>query len=349
MSVLHLRRDMVVVEEEPVVEIETPFPLRTIDAEITEIVGPDNDDDEAPRRSLFGALRFWFNALIVAVMLAAYPAMVMLSSDVGDRNVSGMVDRTGWAAPWAGGAATLMEKHFGELGWASDAPSWSPMARLTAKPAYQSAMAGSIGEFVVLANAQANALDKGDPDLAAAARLVSGSSNGVQLRAARDALANFDRRLRRRGTAFVFTATQIGEQLALIDTWAVKGQEDIAKTSAVLGGSPIDESATVAVYRAKGMAMTAFVFLDAMQWPDTPAAAAARTAALDAWKEAAEFHPLIVLNGSPDGSVFGNHAASMGFLVAQAQKATRDYIALVGTPGPAVGNLANAAPVGSLD
>jgi hypothetical protein len=112
----------------------------------------------------------------------------------------------------------------------------------------------------------------------------------------------------------------------------VKSQADIARTASVLGGSPIDESATVAVYRAKGMAIAAFVFLDAMQWPDAPAAAAARTAALDAWKAAAEFHPLIVLNGSPDGSVFGNHAASMGFLVAQAQKATQAYMALVAPP-----------------
>jgi hypothetical protein len=342
MSVLHLRRDMVVVEEEPVVEIETPLPLRTIDAEVTEIGQPDNDAEEAPRKSIFSRLRFWFNALIVATILAAYPVMVVFSSDVGDRNVSGMVDRTGWAAPWAGGAATLMEKHFGELGWASDAPSWSPMARLTAKPAYQSAMASAIGEFMVLANAHAAALEKDDPDLAAAARLVSGSANGVQLRAARDALTNFDRRLRRRGTAFAFTTPQIGEQIALIDSWAVKSQADIAKTAAVLGGSPIDESATIAVYRAKGMAIAAFVFLDAMQWPDSAAAAAARTAALDAWKEAAEFHPLIVLNGSPDGSVLGNHAASMGFLIAQAQKATQAYMALVSSPPP-VANLANAA------
>jgi hypothetical protein len=343
MSVLQLRRDMVVVEDEPVVEIDTPFPLRTIDAVVTEITEPDNDAEHAPSRSLFGKLRFWFNASIIASIIAIYPTMIVFSSDVGDRNLSGMVDRTGWAAPWAGGAATLMEKHFDQLGWASDAPDWSPMARLTAKPAYQSAMASSIGEFIVLANTQANAIDKGDPDLEAAARLVSQSSNGVQLRAARDALANFDRRLRRRGAAFVFTPPQVGEQLALIDSWAIKSQADIAKTASVLGGSPIDESATVAVYRAKGVAVAAFVFLDAMQWPDSPAAAAARNAALAAWKEAAEFHPMFVLNGSPDGSVFGNHAASMGFLIAQAQKATQDYIAQVAAPQQPAASIANAA------
>jgi hypothetical protein len=335
---------MVVVEDEPVVEIETPFPLRTIEATATEIDLPDNDADEVPRRSLFGAVRFWLKALAVAAVIAAYPAMVVFSSDVGDRNLSNHVDRTGWAAPWAGGAASLMERHFGELGWASDAPSWSPMARLTAKPAYQSAMAGSVGEFVVLANTQATAMEKGDPDLAAAARLITESSDGVQLRAARDALTNFDRRLRRRGNAFAFTGEQIGEQLALLDSWAVKSQAEIGKTAALLGGSPIDESATIAVYRAKGIAAAAFVFLDAMQWPDSPAAAAARTAALDAWKDAAEFRPMFVLNGSPDGSVFGNHAASMGFLIAQAQKATQAYLALVSSPPVAANVSAQTAP-----
>src|SRR5690349_23920025 len=101
MSVLKLRRDMVVVQEEPVVEIETPFPLRTIDAEATEIQEADNDHHE-PRRSWFGLIRFWSKVLIVVAILAAYPALIVLGSDVGDRNVASMVDRTKWTAPWAG-------------------------------------------------------------------------------------------------------------------------------------------------------------------------------------------------------------------------------------------------------
>ena len=216
-----------------------------------------------------------------------------------------MVDRTGWTAPWAGGAATLMEKHFNQLGWASDAPAWAPMARLTAKPAYQSAMAGAIGEFLTLVNAQASAWRvEGSGSCRCCAPGFASTSTGVQLRAARDALVNYDSRLRRRGAATGSRRpAQLVEQLALIDSWAVKSQAEIAASAAMLGGSPIDESATVAVYCAKGSAMAAFVFLDTMHWPeDAKAAAAARNAALEAWKEAAEFHPLIVLNGSPDGS-----------------------------------------------
>jgi len=346
MSVLQLRRDMVVVEEEPAVEIETPFPLRTIDAEVTDVTDIEEVDDgydEHPRRSFFQVLRWWFNAAVVVVAVLAYPVATMMASDVGDSRITSMVDRTKWTAPWAGGAAMLVERHFGELGWASDSPSWAPMARLTGKPAFQAAMAGAIGEFVALAHTQAAAAGQDDPDLAAAARLVSASSTGVQLRAARDALVNYDRRMRRRSTAPSSTPAQLAEQLALIDTWAVKSQTEIAASAAVIGGSPIDDQATRAVYAAKGRAMAAWMFLDTMHWPDNTKAAAARSAALEAWRAAAQFHPLVVLNGSPDGSVFGNHAVAMGFLITQAQKATEDFLAAAGAPAAAPG-IANAAP-----
>jgi hypothetical protein len=341
MAVLQLRRDMVVVEEqeEQAVEIETPFPLRTIEpdtieGELAEIEDARSQEDERPARSFFQIVRFWFNVAIVAVALSTYPIMTILGADVGDRNVANLVDRTRWTAPWAGGAVTLMEKHFNQLGWASDSPAWAPMARLTAKPAYQSAMAGAIGEFLTLTNKQAAAGGSEDPDLAAAARLVSANSTGVQLRAARDALVNHDSRLRRRALNRISTPAQLVEQLALVDSWAVRSQVDIASSASMLGGSPFDEVATVAVYSSKGRAMAAYVFLDTMHWPEGAEAAAARNAALAAWKAAAEFHPLVVLNGSPDGSLFGNHSASMGFLLAQAQKATADYRALVAAAIP---------------
>jgi hypothetical protein len=91
----------------------------------------------------------------------------------------------------------------------------------------------------------------------------------------------------------------------------------------------------VAVYATKGRAIAAYIFLETMHWPEDAAAAAARNAALAAWKSAAEFHPMVVLNGSPDGSLFGNHSTSMGFLLTQAQKATADYKALVAQAIPA--------------
>jgi hypothetical protein len=238
-----------------------------------------------------------------------------------------------------------MEEHFNDLGWATDAPSWMPMARLTGKPAYQTAMAGAVGEFVTLVNAQASTSGEVDADLSAAARLISAGSTGIQLRAARDALVNYDRRMRRRSATPVATPAQLAEQLALIDAWAVKSQAEIVASAAVLGGSPIDDEATRAVYSAKGRAMAAYIFLDTMTWPENAKAAEARSVALEAWRAAARFHPLIVLNGSPDGSIFGNHAASMGFLIGQAQKATANFLVAASVPAKPAAIVADAAPV----
>jgi hypothetical protein len=239
-----------------------------------------------------------------------------------------------------------MERHFNDLGWASDAPGWSPMARLTAKPAYQSAMAGGLGDFIKLMNTQAGAAGRPDADLEAAARLVSAESTGIQLRAARDALINYDRRMHRRDIGGQSTPQQVAAQIGLISSWADISQEEIVTSAKSVGGSPIDEDATRAVYAAKGRAIVAFLILDSLQWPESPAAAKARMAAMEAWKTAAQFHPLIVLNGDPDGSLFGNHATSMGFLLGQAQKATDEFAASLGlnaTPAVAAGPGAPAA------
>ena len=96
----------------------------------------------------------------------------------------------------------------------------------------------------------------------------------------------------------------------------------------------MDEQATRAVYAAKGRAAVAYLALSSMQWPESVEAAKAREAAMAAWKDVAKFHPLIVLNGDPDGSLFGNHPASMGFLVARADAATKAFEALVPVAGP---------------
>lgn len=346
MSVLQLRRSMVVKDASArdhdgeddaaeIVEIEKPFPLRTIEpveveAVAVEIEDSDEDsDDEADAGPSFMAIASgWARGLLIAGVLAAYPVMVVLASNVGDRNLPSL-DRAGWTAPWAGAAAGVLAPHFDQLGWAPDAQPWAPMARLTAKPAYQQTLAESTGEFVALMQTRAAIEGRQDADLEAAARLLSAASTADQLRAGRDALLSHDRRLRRTsGEARPDPAT-LSAQLGLIETWAGRSQTEIAATAATLGGSPIDEDATIAVYRAKGRATAAYAFIDAMNWSDAPGAVASRNAALDAWRAAARFHPLVVLNASPDGSVFGNHPASMGYLVTQAQKATADYRALL--------------------
>ena len=334
MSVLKLRRDMVVVEEGPVrsseKENDKPFPLRRIEAEPddiieAELVAPETEDAEtahAQPKTFFQHVGFWIKTTAIVAVLGAYPAMVVAASDVGDRDLSTLVDRSQWAAPWAGGAAVLMQKHFEQLGWASDAEAWEPMARLTAKPAYQKAMAQSLGAMIALANSQAVTDGRADLDLEAAARLVAADSSGVQMRAARDALINYDRSMKRRDVELATTPAQLAGQLGLVSGWAAESQTALVASANSIGGNPMDEDATRAVYAAKGRAVVAFVMLEALDWPQAPATVAARAKAIEAWKSVAEFHPLVVLNGDPDGSVFGNHPSSIGFLLTQAQAAT---------------------------
>ncbi len=349
MSVLKLRRDMVVVEDgspnPSANEIDKPFPLRRIEAEADDVIegelispeAEEADDDHAEHRTFFQGVGFWLKSTAIVAALGAYPAMVVLASDVGDRNLSSLVDRSEWAAPWAGGAATLMQQHFEQLGWASDAEPWEPMARLTAKPAYQASMAQSLGAVIALANAQAINEQRPDADLEAAARLVSGAASGVELRAARDALVNYDRRLKRRDVESVSSTEMLAGQLGLLSGWAAQGQAAIVASAASVGGNPMDEDATRAVYAAKGQAVVAFMVLEALDWPQTPAAMAARARAVAAWKAVAEFHPLVVLNGDPDGSVFGNHPAAAGFLLTQAETATAALMAELSAAAPPQG------------
>jgi hypothetical protein len=374
MSVLKLRRDMVVVEDEtdPPTGYATafrpggpdrPFPLRarhgaqqgaqagSLSAPAAEapVTGSQTGEGEAwegeaarlagpaPRRGLWSRLKLWLRAGALLAALCAYPVAVVAASDVGDGQIAGLSDRSQWAAPWIGGAAMLMQTHFGELGWAPDAQPWEPMARLTAKPAYQRAMADSLGELTRLVSLQAAAAGRPDPDLEAAARLIGREATGVQLRAGRDALVNYDRRLRRRDISPPAAPEHLGAQLALLSGWAERSETAILASRADIGANPMDENATRAVYDAKGRARVAFLLLDATDHGLPPEAMAARADALKAWKAVASFHPLLVLNGDPDGSVFGNHPAAMGFLLAQAESATARLLASL--PGPSTAPL----------
>ncbi|MEY2758997.1 MAG: hypothetical protein RIR33_2775 [Pseudomonadota bacterium] len=347
MSVLKLRRDMVVADHAPAAEkageTDRPFPLRQIEPEPESIIegtiasAPNDETHEAEAhgRTLFEHIKFWVNASVITALLAAYPAAVVASSDIGDRDFDRLVNRADWAVPLVGAAAMLMEDHFNQLGWATDSEAWEPMARLTGKPAYQTALAGALGDVLRLADQHAVSAGREDVDLSAAARLVSDDATGIQLRAARDALVNYDRRLRRRDAATDLTAAQTAEQLALISAWAAMSQSGIVTSASTIGGSPMDEEATRAVYAAKGRATVSWLILATLNWPDRPDVAKARDDALKAWRAVAEFHPLIVFNGDADGSLFGNHPASMSFLIGQAETATRALRNLVETPAVA--------------
>lgn len=340
MSVMHLRRDRAT-EEEPVVEIETPFPLRklevaTNDADVVEtqvVVEPAKS-----KKSLSKRIAGWTRMALGLGVLSAAPILMAMSADVGDRDMEARIDRTQWSSPMAGSAATLIDLHYNDLGWASDAPSWTPMGWLTAKPAYQSSMAEALGEYVNLVSRQAAAAGTPDSDLEATARLLTASSTGIQMRAARDALVSYDGRMRRHSGEGQGTQENLFARLALIQTWTARSEGELIRTTDLIGGNPLDEVATTAVYAAKARAQVAYLFIESLPWPQEQKATNARAEALAAWKAAAEFHPVVVMNGSPDGAVFGNHAASMGFLLSRAKTATDNYMAYFAPTPPTMAN-----------
>jgi hypothetical protein len=352
MSALKLRSAMVVVDQDqavaPAGKLPAP-PLRTLDlapkpaAAILEPPADGRPRRVRPARTFLARLRGWLTLAATLALIGAYPAMVVMASDVGDK-LAPPADPAHATLAWVGGASQMMETQYGQLGWAHDAYPWSPMARLTAKPAYQQALADALGDLVSLKMAEtgAGAPVAADADLSAASRLLSSASTGVQMRAARDALVNYDRRVRRRGAEAEANPAQSGEELKLILSWAAASQSEIGR-AADRRGNPIDRDATIAVYTAKGRARVAALALETMPWPALRQAENARNAALAAWRQAAEFHPLLVLNGDPDGSIIGNHPTSMGFALARAATATQDLLRFLQAPGSPAAALSDPA------
>lgn len=300
----------------------------------------------APKKSFADKARGWAIMGGVLAALLGYPSMIVVASDVGDVTSDQSVDRTQWTAAWAGASVQLMQRHYDELGWAADAADWAPMARLAAKPAYQSAMAAALGDLVTLkSNRIVAETGKADPDLLAASRLLSQRSTGIQMRAAADALTNYDRRLRRRGATVDASVKNRVEELKLAQTWLADSQTQLSTVAQRASSNVFDRSAAEAVYAAKGRAEVARDLIASMQWTGSKEAEAARATALEAWRDVAVFHPLFVMNGSPGGSLLGNHAASMGFLLAKAEAATTTFsAALSRTPASVPGGVANVAP-----
>lgn len=274
-----------------------------------------------------GRRRLWLG---LAALLGAllYPAMMVVSSQVGDRNLSGIVDKTRWTSQWAGAAAGLIERQYSDLGWTPDAHWLSPAAHLTAKPAFQQALSSAVGDYIgLMADMSGEGSAEGpDRDLVAASRLISASSSVAQLHAGRQALVSYDRRQRRVGGAQRLGDEQ-ARQVEMIRTWALEGKRDIARLTESSGSAVVSRDATIAVYTAKARAQAAYVFLEAMEIAQDPKLIRDRRIALDAWRDAARFRPLFVLNGSREGSVWGNHVVSMGFLVVEAEAATADLLA----------------------
>ena len=120
-------------------------------------------------------------------------------------------------------------------------------------------------------------------------------------------------------------ADQIVGQLSLFVKWAEASSEELRSVHLLASGWPLDDDSVVAFYRARARGYLAHRLIDAMDLSGAHASPG-RAAALSAWRRVAEFEPLFVMNGSPDGVLFTSHAAAMNLRLADAIAATRAYM-----------------------
>lgn len=264
-------------------------------------------------------------ALILAGVLV-YWAMALFAHKIDDDLDFPQNIRQTWSSPWAGVSASILEREYSRNGWAPSAADWTPAARLTAKPAWQTALAEAFGANAGLAAQQAEAVEgEPDADLATAARLLIGSVNPSELRAAREALLSYDGRVRRHRVSGDVTAEQFAERLMLMASWSQASSRELMDVFHTADGWPLDDHAVVSIYRARARAYAAHRLISAMDAHYRDDVRVYREAALNAWARAATFSPLIVMNGAPDSMVFTSHAAAMRALLLEAEEATIAY------------------------
>lgn len=351
MAVQKLRRETDrrhAIETAPVVEIERPLPLRARDPSSSGSTAEAKAAAEfvakpVRRRKSFGArLRGFAVGLTGLGLVAAYPVAIAMASDVGDRAASASPavagERQAWASPWAQASAELLHRQIDDFGWAKSASTWSPMARLVAKPAYQQALAEAVGQSArLVATEVSGAGAPVAPSLLAVGRLLSASSTEAQVRAAHVALINFDREQRHNGSAPAVSATAAKNRIALVQGWAAQDRQTLAALAAKPQALLLDPAAAAAIYAVKARASVAAAMLQ--QLPVEAAVAADRAAAVAAWRAVAEFHPLMIANGPAD-SLVGSHPAAVAFMLAEAQDRAQ-------TLQRRIGGEASVAPAGS--
>lgn len=298
MSVLQFSRKSEVIAEEPVVtEVEKPVPIKIRSVEILKT-------SRIPR--------FFRNCLIAflaAVLLLAYPLLVLHANKISDELSFPESINQNWSSPWAGVGTKLLEREVATHEWISDAPAWSPQARLTAMPAYQMAIIHAVGDFSELVNLQlGNGLES---DLNSVALLLSRDVSADQIRAASEALTSYDGGVRLRRYDDTLTAQRYAQRLELMLSWLRQSSFELANIANNAQGLPFDKRATEAVYRAKARAYVAHRFLSYMNAPVGLSIKNEHSDSLNTLARAAKFRPFIVLNGKADGMFFASHPAAL--------------------------------------
>ena len=291
--------------------------------------------------------------VVLALLLLYYPVGMLIVNRIDD-------DPTFDAGPVGDGAshavamaAALIDREVDKHAWPANDPFFLPGAALDNMPNYQIGIIAALGRFAVEMTDQigrTRGSSQADPDLDKAAGLLKYSptvwifdpstswaptaSSESQYRAARRALLTYNDKLAAQKAVFERRADNL---LSTLDRFAA----DIGSVSAILdqqirdhAGDFVDFRADDVFYNAKGK-LYAYALLFRALGKDFAKVIADRDLA-DAWKqteaslmEAGTLHPLIVINGQPDGLFLPNHLAVEGFYLMRARTQLREITSIL--------------------
>jgi len=268
--------------------------------------------------------------VIILSIAGAYPAMRWAAHDI-DASLVELDAPSGWAAPVAGVAITLIAREVEGPGWTGDRGSWRPAARLTAQPAWQAGLSDALADFAQLSASLAAKDSRTDPDLEAASRLlrpVSHEAMTPRLVAAAEAFARYNGRVDRGLAGQVDTRADIAQTVKLLAGWAESSHSEVALLVGDPEAWPAGKPAVRAFYRARARAHVANNLLLAMaEHPagimETAALRAQYREARALWQRVAAQAPLFVSNQEGDGLFLPNHLAAMAWHLEEAETATR--------------------------
>jgi hypothetical protein len=293
---------------------------------------------------------------LLKIALIATAVLLLIYYPVGALWVNKIDDDpafdTGPVAPGASNAvamaAALIDREVNQNGWPANDPFFLPGSVLDNMPNYQTGIIQALGRFTVEMVDQigrTRGSSQADPDLDKAAGLLKyapnvwifdpstslapTASSESQYRAARRALLAYNEKLMSNKAVFERRTDNL---LATLDRFAA----DIGSVSAIIdqqisdhSGDFIDFHADDVFYNAKGK-MYAYALLFRALGRDFSKVIQDRDLT-DAWKqteqslmEAGSLHPLVIMNGRPNGMLVPNHLAVEGFYLMRARTQLRE-------------------------
>jgi len=287
---------------------------------------------------------------VVAILGLYYPVGMLLTHKIDDDLAykPASVDQVAGGSHAVAVAADLIEREIKTNGWVANDPFFMPGSMLDNMPNFQLGMVHALGRFafeLVDQLGRTRGSSQTDRDLQEAAGLLqySGtkwifdfSTSLLPTAKSEDQYAKAVRALRsynvRLGEGSAIFERRADNLLSALDRIALDlGSSSAALDKRIIDGSPLwfDFESDDLFYSVKGQAYAYYLILrelkrDYANIVRDKELAASWDQMLASFAAAAGLHPLIVVNGDPDGLILPNHLASMGFHVLRARTQIRE-------------------------